>query len=175
MTLAVVNTGSPMKTILVQFAETRWTSEAVTQACILARNSQACVVVLRLIPVPHPSYLGTDIGYLPPNPREYRRLDEYRATAEDYGVNLTIEAMHSISSFDALLQAVEHFGAEIVFAHFPRSWIPYWQRFQVWRAGQVLGSKLVTLDQPMPVPKDGPLTIEMITHPPLAGSLPPVR
>ncbi|MBK8027978.1 MAG: hypothetical protein IPK17_00390 [Chloroflexi bacterium] len=110
-----------MKTILVQFAETRWTSEAVTQACILARNSQACVVVLRLIPVPHPSYLGTDIGYLPPNPREYRRLDEYRATAEDYGVNLTIEAMHSISSFDALLQAVEHFGAEIVFAHFPEA------------------------------------------------------
>jgi hypothetical protein len=175
MTLGAVNTGSPMKTILVQFAEACWTSEAITQACIVARNSQARVIVLRLMQMPHAGYLGTDFGFVPTTARERTRLEDYRATAEDYGVELVTEAMQCISSFDALIQAVDHFGAEIVFAHFPRSWIPYWQRFQVWRAGQFLGSKLVTLDQPMPVPKDGPLTIEMITHPPLAGSLPPVR
>jgi hypothetical protein len=164
-----------MKTILVQFADARWTKEAVIQACILARNSQARVVVLRLMPVPHASYLGTDFGFLPATPRECRQLDEYRATAEDYGVDLTIEAMESVSSRDALVQAARALAADLLFAYVPPSRAPYWHRFQVWRLHEALGSMLITLDQPITMPRDEPLTIEMITHPPLAGSLPPVR
>lgn len=175
MTSNEADTGSPMKTILIQFAEARWTDEAVVQACVLARNSQARVVVLRLMHMPYAAYLGTEIGYVPPTMQERARLDDYGATAEDYGVELTVEAMQCISSAGCLVQAVECFDADLIFAYISPSRIPYWHRFQAWRMREALGSKLVTLEQPITAPADEPLTIESVIHPPLAGSLPPVR
>jgi hypothetical protein len=175
MTSNEVDTGSPMKTILVQFAAARWMDEAVAQACVLARNSQARIVVLRLMHLPHPSYLRTDFGYVPATPQELFRLETYRRAAVTCGVELILEAMQSISSGDALVQAVAHFDADLLFAYVPPSWIPYWPRYQLWKLHEALGSKLVTLDQPIARRPNEALTIDSVTHPPLADSLPPVR
>ena len=175
MTLVEVMTGTLMKTILVQFAEPRWTNEAIQQACALARNSAARIVLIRLMQMPHASYLGTDFGYVPADRHETLRLAEYQATAEDYGVELSITPLQCISKPDALVQAVEMLNADLLFARIPSSRIPYWRRFQVWWLRQQLGVKLITLDQPITTAQDEPLTIDTIIHPPLAGNLPPAR
>jgi hypothetical protein len=141
-----------MVTILVQMAEEKWTMEAMHLACALARGSGAQVALLRLIQVQHPSYLGTSFGNKPPNQREYHRLNEYSATAEDYGIALDIHAMQCLSATDAVVEAVDHLQADIVFAHVASIRISYWRRFQVWNLGRRLASKrcqLFTLDQPV--------------------------
>lgn len=163
-----------MKTILVQCSEPRWTRQAIEEACVLARNSDARVILLRLTPVSYAGYLGTEFGCVPPTAQEWQCIEDYAATAEDYGVELSVETMQSISAFDAIMQAVDDLQADLLIAHFARRWIPFWHRFEVWRAQQVIGSRLITLDQPIQLPGE-PLTIEMITHPPLADSLHRVR
>ena len=141
-----------MVTILVQMAEEKWTMEAMHLACALARGSGAQVALLRLIQVQHPAYLGTSFGDKPPDEREYHRLKEYAATAEDYGIVLAVNSIQCLSPMDALVDAVDQLGADILFAHLAPSRIAYWRRFLVWNLGRRLGQKrcqLFTLDQPV--------------------------
>ncbi|MEO8608199.1 MAG: hypothetical protein ABI690_09975 [Chloroflexota bacterium] len=141
-----------MVTVLVQMAEEKWTMEAMHLACALARGSGAQVALLRLVQVQHPSYLGTSFGNKPPDKREYGRLNEYTATAEDYGIALDVHSMQCLSAMDAVVDAVEQLEAVILFAHVAASRIHYWRKFQVWNLGRRLVSKhcqLFTLDQPV--------------------------
>jgi hypothetical protein len=121
-----------MKTILVQMSDRHWTMPALHLACALARNANAKVVLLQLIHVRHPSYLGTTFGLTPPTLQEYADMDEYKATAEDYGVEMTIQPMQCISTFDAVVDAVHSLDADAVFANVPESRLPFWQKFQTW-------------------------------------------
>lgn len=121
-----------MKTILVQMSDRHWTMPALHLACALARNTDAHVILLQLIHVRHPSYLGTNYGLTPPTAQEYVDMDEYKATAEDYGVMMTIHPMQCLDSFDALVQAAKLFEADAVFAHVRESRLLFWQRFQIW-------------------------------------------
>ena len=141
-----------MVTILVQMAEEKWTMEAMHLACALARGTGAQVALLRLIQVQHPSYLGTSFGNKPPDAHEYRRLNEYAATAEDYGITLDVHSMQCLSTTDAVVDAAEQLEAVILFAHVAPSRIGYWRRFRVWNLGRRLAAKhcqMFTLDQPI--------------------------
>jgi hypothetical protein len=116
-------------------------------ACALARNQSAALVLLRLIVVPHPSYLGTDFGNLPPTRQQAKDLREYVATAEDYGVALSLQFMQCVHPLEALADAAHQLDADVLFAHLPTSWIPRWQDVQTWRLKRRLGGiPLFTLD-----------------------------
>ena len=75
-----------MKTILVQMSEKQWTMPALHLACALARNTQAQIILLRLMTLAHPSYLGSEFGFSIPTSQECEDIAEYKATAEDYDV-----------------------------------------------------------------------------------------
>jgi nucleotide-binding universal stress UspA family protein len=141
-----------METILVQMAQEDWTMQAVHLACALARNNGAEVALLRLMPVPHPSYLGTSMGNQPPTEHEYRMLKEYAATAEDYGVSFTVNSMQCMTTLDAVAEAADNLDAKVVFAQVPESRIPYWRTFQIWNLKRQFHGgqrQLFTLDQPV--------------------------
>src|SRR5215813_11249470 len=115
-----------MTTTMVHMADHRWTSEALHLACALARNNQAEVALVRMMPVQHIAWLGTDFGNTPVTSQEYERLQEYQATAEDYGVDLSVQSMQYITLPEALVEAADHLGASVVFASLPKSHFPYW-------------------------------------------------
>jgi hypothetical protein len=121
-----------MKTILVQMSDRQWTMPAVHLACALARTSDAKIILLYFTQVPHPSYLGTQFGYTPPSQQEYTDIDEYHATAEDYGIEMSLQIMQCMTPLDALPAAAEQLNADAVFAYVPQSRFPYWRKFQKW-------------------------------------------
>lgn len=141
-----------MKTILVQLSARPWTMQALHLACALARNTEAEVILLRLMQVRHPSYLGTEFGYASPTRQEAADLADYGATAEDYGVSLALREMQCVTALNAVADAAEQTGSEIVFAHVPPSRIPYWRRYQIWSLEHRLSTgrrQLFTLDKPV--------------------------
>lgn len=140
-----------MQTILVQMADKRWTTQALHLACALARNNQAQLVLLRLMQVEHISYLGSNFGEVAPTHAEYNDLQEYHATAEDYGVDLTLTQMQCIEPFEAVVEAAEHLDANVVFARVLPSRIPYLHRLRLWWLEKRFAAEkrqLYTLDQP---------------------------
>lgn len=114
--------------------------QAVHLACALARSNDAALILLRLIPVTHPGFLGTDYGIASPTGAELRNLEDYAATAEDYAVQFAIQPMQYVNALDAVLDAAEELNVDVVFAHVPNSRIPYWQRFQIWRLERQLSA-----------------------------------
>ncbi|MBK8026397.1 MAG: hypothetical protein IPK19_34675 [Chloroflexi bacterium] len=120
-----------MKTILVQMSDRKWTMEALHQACSLARQHHAQVILLHIIPVTHASYLGTSYGRTNPVGREIDDLYEYEATFEDYGVDALLQPMQAVTTVEAIAAAAELLGADLVFAHLPFHRFPLWHRHQI--------------------------------------------
>jgi hypothetical protein len=138
-----------INTILVQLADEAWTLQAIHLASALARNCDAKLVLLRLIPVRHLGYLGSDIGNMPVTDDEYARLRSYAATAEDYGVELIVASMQCVAALDAVAEAADQLDAQVVFARVPESRIPYWHQYQIWRLERRLKRRtLYTLQNP---------------------------
>jgi hypothetical protein len=135
--------------VLVQAAEAHWTTQAMHLAAALARNEGGQVALLRLVPVQHLAFLGTPLGDRSANGQEYEDLKQYAATAEDYGVELSVYTMQCYAPLEAVAQAAELVDAQVVFASVPPSHIPYWQRLRTWRLAHKLNHRqLFTLDQP---------------------------
>ncbi len=140
-----------MDTILVQISNETWTIRALHFACALARSRGARVILLRLMQVQHLSYLGTEFGSTPLSAQEYTAAREYAATAQDYGVKLECQSMQCWSEPGAIADAADYVDAQVVFAHIPRSPIPFWDRLQCWSLQRRLARakrQLFTLDQP---------------------------
>jgi hypothetical protein len=137
-----------MKPILVQMSTPAWTRQAIHFASAMARNDQTKIILLRMIPVTHPEYLGTDYGYCEPTFEEQHAIDEYAATAEDYCVTLILQPMQYINALDAVAEAAEALDAGVVFAHVPESFIPFLQKFRIWWLKQHLHQRrLFTLTE----------------------------
>ncbi|MCC6804860.1 MAG: hypothetical protein IT319_18395 [Anaerolineae bacterium] len=109
-----------MKTIMVQMSGDAWTREAMHHACTLARGQGTHVTLLRLVPV-LPAWLGSAFGWSSPDFHEWKRLGEYRATAEDYGVELVVQPMQYVSFHDAVFQAACLLNAGCVLVDAPSS------------------------------------------------------
>jgi len=119
------------QTIMVQVADHEWTLEAVHSACILARRTGGEVVLVKMVPVQHPSWLGTELGYMHFTEQDRQALRDYELTLEDYGIQYSIRVMQYAALNDALVQAAESVGAQIVFAQLPNSVIPHWHKVQM--------------------------------------------
>jgi hypothetical protein len=122
-----------MSTIIVQATDQSHTLTALRAACDLAYNNQYDIVLLKLVPVNHPSWLGTDDwGYLNLTQQDQESLREYGRYAESCGVKVEVCCLQSISTVDALVGAAENVNAQIVFAHVPHTIIPFLHHWQIW-------------------------------------------
>jgi hypothetical protein len=117
--------------IMVQIADHAWTREALHSACILARQRPAIIALVKMIPVQHLGWLGTDLGYLNLSEKDYREIADCEATIEDYGVPFRTELFQYATLDDAILQFAEHVNAQVVFATLPKSIIPFWRSYQL--------------------------------------------
>jgi hypothetical protein len=118
-----------------------WTLQALHLACAMARNTGVDVTLMRMIPVQHYGWLGTEMGNQIPTAQDFRLLNEYEKTAETYGVELTVVPMQYVSLKEAIVQAAHHLEAKAVFATLPQSSVAYWRKFQMWDLQRQLGAR----------------------------------
>jgi len=135
--------------ILVQLAEPVWTKRALHAACTIARDRQCDVILLRLMQVEHISYLNSEFGNTSMTHAEYEALNEYAATAEDYGVGVSLEQTQCLSALDAVADAAIQLDAKVIFAYIPSSPIPLLHELRLHHLERRLrntGCLLYTLD-----------------------------
>jgi hypothetical protein len=118
--------------IMVQIADHQWTLDALHRACLLARDMNAEIALMKMVPVQHLGWLGTEFGNINFTAKERSELHDYEATAEDYGVPYSTHVFQYATLLEAISEAADYVKAHIVFATLPQSVIPFWQRFQLW-------------------------------------------
>lgn len=117
-------------TIMIHVGTRAWTVETLHSACVLARRTDAEIALVKMLPVQHLGWLGTEFGNLSFTEQVEQELRDYALTLEDYGVPYSVNLMQYVTLIDALVQAAGHLKAQVVFAQIPGSIIPYWHRFQ---------------------------------------------
>jgi hypothetical protein len=152
-----------MGTIIVTLGEPKWTLNAMHLACALARNTARDVLLLRMNPVTHPSYLGADVAPLNITSSERALIRDYAHTAEDYGVSVSLALVNYVDFVPGLAQAAENANADVIFATLPGSRIPYLRRMRLWNLRRQLKPRaLYTLDLDTTIPEWKP-TITVVT------------
>jgi len=127
-----------MTTIMVQMAEKSWTFQAVHMAAAIARSNNTDIYLVRMIPVQHIAWLGTELGQTGISSQEYAQVEDYRKTAEDYGVNLCLCQMQYHTLSDAIADAAENLDANLVFATLPAMKVRLWRKFLLWQLARRL-------------------------------------
>jgi hypothetical protein len=127
--------------IMVQIANRSWTLESLHSACQMARETSALIVLVKMIPVQHLSWLGNEMGYLNFSAQEKLDFLDYQATVEDYGLDCEPVMFQYESWLEATIQAVEQIAPQFLFAHQPKSLISLWSRIQ----SRALNNQLVRL------------------------------
>jgi hypothetical protein len=112
-------------------ADPAWTLEALHCAAVMAREQSATIALVKMIPVQHLSWLGTDMGYINLTEKEEQEIADYAETLEDYGVAYDLYPFQYATLADAIVQAAEHLKAQVVFATVPNSVIPFWRSYQL--------------------------------------------
>jgi hypothetical protein len=74
-------------------ADDQWTQLALHLAGAMVWQYHARIVLLWLVPVLHPGWLGTHFGESYMTRQDSTKLQEYAAIAEAYGVDFTIQTM----------------------------------------------------------------------------------
>ena len=108
--------GDSVNRILVQLADRRWTLEATHLACQLARVLGAEIVFIKMVPVQHIEWLGTELGYRDFTAEDYENLEDYAATAEDYSVPCSVHRYQYITFPEGICDVTEIYGTQLVFA-----------------------------------------------------------
>jgi hypothetical protein len=143
-----------MAAIMVAVGERQWTLEAMHLACALARNTGKEIVLVKLISVSQPSYLGANFALWIYTAEDQAQIREYTHTAEDYGVKLSLTMFEYIDFVPGLVQAAEDADADVVFATLPDSVIPYWRGLRLWSLRRQLKARtLYTLDRDTKIPE----------------------
>jgi hypothetical protein len=143
---------SGVSTIMVQIGEPKWTLAALHLACAVARTNGHELILVKMIPVSHVGWLGTEFGYRNFTETDRRLLKEYGATAEDYGIASSVELYQYVILSDAIVDAAEYVNARFIFATLPQYKLPFWRRFLLWRLHSKLkrqGRLLYVLDEPL--------------------------
>jgi hypothetical protein len=141
-----------MTTIMVQIAEKRWTSQAVHMASAIARHHGVAIHLVRMIPVQHASWLGTEFGNIRDSSQEYADFMDYCKTAEDYGVTVCLSQMQYHTLHEAIAEAAEYLNADLVFATLPDMRFRLWRKFLLRRLTRRLEKHQRTLFTLEPVP-----------------------
>jgi hypothetical protein len=141
-----------MQSIMVQVTERQWTLAAMHLACALARQAGLEVALVKMVPVQHVGWLGTELGNLSLTPQDRKDMRDYQMITEDYGVQSSNHYFQYVTLSDAIVDAAAYVEAQVVFATLPASVIPYWRRFQLWWLHQSLARQhrsFYTLEQPV--------------------------
>ena len=127
--------------IMVQVAGSAWTQKSLERACILARSQSSQVLLVKMIPVQHIVWLGTELGNQCVTNKDLDQIVECRATAEVYGVRVSNHLFQYVTLPEAILQAAQYFDADVVFATLPPCLLPIWRQFQIWWLGHCLAGE----------------------------------
>ena len=127
---------APTRRILIPLEEWRWMPEAARAASILARDTGAEIILLRMVPVQHIAWLGTELGDL--HSAAYWYLPALQAALTKSGIPYQVRQFQFTSFVDGVAQAVELFDASVIFARTPNCPIPFWRQFQNWRLRRLL-------------------------------------
>ena len=142
-----------MQTIMVQITDHRETLATLHFACAMALNVKARIILVKMLPVQYPGWLGTDMGSWNFTAQDHADMKDYQATAEDYGVEVAGEIFQYLTLPEAIADAADYVDAQFVFATLPGSVVPYWRKFQVWALRKRLarhGRHLLLSDQNQP-------------------------
>jgi hypothetical protein len=126
---------------MVQTGAYRPTLEAVHLASAMARVQQATLVLVEMVAVSQPAWLGTELGEIGRTERTRREMESYRTVAEEYEVPAVVQPFQYITLLGAISDAADYVDARWVFAVLPKSAIPLWHRFQVWLLRQRLSNQ----------------------------------
>jgi len=137
--------------IIVQMDSPEWTTQALHLACQRARNNGCEVALVKLSPVYHIQHLGTDFSDAQFTMKDREQLRNYQAIADQYGVDLSASVLQYITLTDAIVDVVNHLGAQAVYANilYP---IGPWQRFEQWMLQRRLSRchcQLYTIEDPV--------------------------
>ena len=122
-----------MTTTMVQIMMDRSkTLEALHFAGALAHGRQSKVALVKMVPVQHFGWLGTELGYAEVTDSDLEALSEYRTAAERYGVEVETHVFQYVTLPDALVDAAGYVDARVVFAELSPSVIPLQYRFHRW-------------------------------------------
>jgi hypothetical protein len=117
--------------IMVQIADRAWTMDALHRACRLGRTMPTHIALVKMIPVQHISWLGTELGNRNFSERDQREIINYEATIEDYGIEFSSTVFQYSELDQVILQAADTLNAAIVFATLPKTIIPFWRNWQL--------------------------------------------
>ncbi len=138
-------------TIMVQAADREWTLAALHFACALARNTGAEITMIKMAPVQHLGWLGTEFGCNSIGEQDHVDLHEFKETAEDYGVAISVHVFQYATFLEAVADAAAFVDASVVFAKIPASRLGLWHRAQEWYLRHLLANQhrqLYTLEKP---------------------------
>ncbi len=121
-----------MQTIMVQVTDYRQTLATLHFACAMALNVKARIVLVKMLPAQYPGWLGTDWGSWNFSDQDHADMQEYQATAEDYGVEATGEIFQYLTLPEAIADAADYVDAQFVFATLPDGTMPFWRKIQAW-------------------------------------------
>jgi hypothetical protein len=153
--------------IMVQVSNYRTTLEMLHLACAMAGDLKANVVMVEMVAAQHPGWLDTDFGIWSRAEQARREIASYRATAEDYGVEIELQPFQYITLVDAIADAADYVDADSVFANIPESIIPFWRRFQIWLLRRRLarcGRRLYLPDQETNTTEGVPFVVAPAGH-----------
>lgn len=136
--------------IMIVLGEPGWTNQALHLVCAIGRRQNVAIVLTKMIPTVHPQMLGTAAGYLQFTAQDEQDLQEYAATAEDYGVKFTIQLCQYANYLRGIASAAQQLQVSDVLAYIPANRFAKWQQLQTWWLRQLLHRQkqvLHTLEQ----------------------------
>jgi hypothetical protein len=138
--------------IMVQIADREWTMDALHRACRLGHTMPTHIALVKMVPVQHVGWLGTELGNRNFSERGQQEIAGYEAIIEDYSIEYSSSVFQYSELDEAILQAADVLNASIVFATLPKSIIPYWRNLQLhhlrrrlWRNQRVLVEHLTSV------------------------------
>ena len=117
--------------IMVQIADRAWTMEALHRACRLGRTMLTHIGLVKMVPVQHIGWLGTELGNQNFSESDQREIINYEATIEDYGIAFSLTISQYSELDKAIVQSADMLNASIVFATLPKTIIPFWRNLQL--------------------------------------------
>lgn len=143
-----------MNTRLIEIAEREWTMNALHDACSAARINGDKIILLRMMHVNNPGFLGSEYAYLAPDRQEMGDIHAYETLIEDYGVQATLSNIQYITRVECLIEIATAKQASVLYAKPAASWLGWWTRWQQRRLNNGLisaGITLVTLQAPLKI------------------------
>lgn len=128
-------------TIMIQTTGSTQVPETVHLGCALARSQGGPIVLVQMIPVTHPGWLGTEWAWAERTEADAQLAKACRVVADEYGVELETMQFPYSTLLDAIVQAADYLDAGFVFATLPAARAGWWHKWQVRRLERRLAAR----------------------------------